>query len=160
MEINYLYELLLRARQETKLRNAFENNLLVDIMLSKTKTSKIIQSGAVLGLLLTKIPGPLIKVTVPLAKNILAPTGIIVAAAIDAGIQKKIHGSRTTTLTISNEEINDMIKIVQGLKDSTILLKGIAKTIKNETKEQKREFLVMLLGTLGASLLGNMLAGK
>ena len=160
MEINYLYELLLRSRQETKLRNAFENNLLVDIMLSKTKTSKIIQSGAVLGLLLTKIAGPLIKVTVPLAKNILAPTGIIAAAAIDAGIQKKIHGSRTTTLTISNEEINDMIKIVQGLKDSTILLKGIAKTIKNETKEQKREFLVMLLGTLGASLLGNMLAGK
>ena len=75
-------------------------------------------------------------------------------------MQKEIHGSRTTTLIISNEEMNDIIKIVQGLEDSNILLEGATKTIKNERKEQKRGFLSMLLGTLGASLLGNILAGK
>ena len=79
---------------------------------------------------------------------------------IDAGIQKKIHGSGTTTLIISNEEMNNIMKIAQALEDSDILLKGITKTIKNETKEQKGGFLSMLLGTLGASLLGNVLAGK
>ena len=52
------------------------------------------------------------------------------------------------------------MKIVQALEDSNIMLKGVTKTIKNETKEQKGGFLSMLLGTLGASLLGNMLAGK
>ena len=100
------------------------------------------------------------KVAVPLAKNILATLEITAgASAIDAGIQKKIHGSGTTTLTISNEEMNIM-KITQALEDSNILLKGVTKTIENETKEQKGGFLSMLLGTLGASLLGNLLAGK
>ena len=56
--------------------------------------------------------------------------------------------------------MNDIIKIIQALEDSNILLKGVTKTIKNETKEQKGGFLSMLLGTLGASLLGNLLAGK
>ena len=56
--------------------------------------------------------------------------------------------------------MNDIMKIVQALEDSNILLKGVTKTIKNETKEQKGGFLSMLLGTLGASLLGNLLAGK
>ena len=56
--------------------------------------------------------------------------------------------------------MNDIMKIVQALEDSNILLKGVNKTIKNETQEQKEEFLSMLLGTLGASLLGNLLAGK
>ena len=56
--------------------------------------------------------------------------------------------------------MNDVMKIVQVCEDSNILLKGITKTIKNETKEQKRGFLIMLLGTLGASLLGNLLSGK
>ena len=56
--------------------------------------------------------------------------------------------------------MNDMMKIVQALEDSNILLKGVTKTIKSETKEQKGGFLSMLLGNLGASLLGNILAGK
>ena len=101
------------------------------------------------------------KVAVPLAKNILAKLGITAAAsAMDSGIQKKAHGSETTTLIISNEEMNDITKIVHTLENSNILLKAVTKTIKNETKEQKGEFLGMLLGTLGASLLENMLAGK
>ena len=101
------------------------------------------------------------KVAVPLAKNISDPLGIMAAASVnDAGIQNEIYGSGTTTLIISNKEMNNIIKIVQALEDSNILLKGVTKTIKNETKERKGELLSMLLGTLGASLLGNMLAGK
>ena len=84
------------------------------------------------------------KVAVPLAKNILAPLGITAAAsAIDAGIQKKMHDSGTTTLIISNEEMNDVMKIVHVFQDSNILLEGVTKTIQKETKEQKRGFLSM-----------------
>ena len=131
------------------------------LKLSKAQISKIIQYGGFLGSLLSKLAGPLMKVVIPLGKNVLAPSGITAAAlAIDAGIQKKIHGSGTTTLIISNEEMNDIMKIFQALEDSNILLKGVTKTIKNETKEQKGWFLSMLLGTLGASFLGNLLAQK
>ena len=71
-------------------------------------------------------------VAIPLAKTVLAALGIIAAgSAIDAGIQKTIHGSGTTTLIISNEETNDIMKIVQALEDSSILLKAVSKTIKN-----------------------------
>ena len=73
---------------------------------------------------------------------------------------KKIHGSGTATLIVSNEEMNDIMKIVQNLEDSNILLKGVTKTIEDETKEQKGGFLSMLLRTLGATLLGNLLSGK
>ena len=101
------------------------------------------------------------KIETPLVKNVLAPLGITAgASAIDAGIQENIHDSGTTTLIISIEEMNDIMKIVQTLEDSNILLKGVSKTFKNETKEQKGGFLSMLFGTLGASLLGNLLAGK
>ena len=147
--------------QDKKLRNAFNYNMQADIKLSKAQISKISKSGGFLWSLLSKLAGPLMKVAVPLAKNILAPLGITEAAsAIDAGIQKIIYGSGTTTLIFSNEEINDMIKIVQALEDSNILLKGVIKAIKNEIKEQNEEFLGMSLGTLGAILLGNMIAGK
>ena len=112
----------------------------IDIKLSKAQMSKIIQSGGFLGSLLSKLAGPLMKVAVPLAKNILAPLGITAAAsAIDAGIQKKKkkkHGSGTATLIISNERMNDIMKI----EDSNILLKGITEKIKNKTKEQKEDF--------------------
>ena len=152
------HELLLTTRQKTKLRNVFNNNMSTDLKLSKAQISKIMQSG---GSFLSKLVGPLMKVAIPLAKNVLAPLGITAAAsAIDAGIQKKIHGSGTTTLIISNEEMNDIMTIVQALEYSNILLKGVTKTIKNEIKEQKGGFLSNLLGTLRASLLGNMLAGK
>ena len=145
----------------TKLRNATGNNTSTDIKLSKAQISKIIQSGGFLGSLLSKIADPLMKVGAPLTKNILAPLGITAAAsAIDARIQKKIHGCGTATLIIPNEEMKDIMKIVQVLEDSNILLKGVTKTIKIETKEQKGKFLSMLLGTLGASLLGNLLSAK
>ena len=93
------------------------------------------------------------KVAVPLAKNILAPLGITAAAsAIDAGIQ--IKNTRFWDNNFNNfKRRNDIMKIVQALEDSNILLKRVTKTIKNEIKEQKGGFLSMLLGTLGASLL-------
>ena len=137
-----------------------------DLKLSKAQINRIIQSGGFLGSLLSKLADPLMTVAITLAKKVLAPLGITAAAsAIDAGIQKKqtkkqIQGSGTTTLIISNEEMNDIVKIVQALEDCNILLKGVTKTIENETKEQKRRFLNMLLGNLGATLLGNVLSGK
>ena len=110
---NLPHELLLTTRQKTKLRNAFENNMSTDIKLSRAQIPRIIQSGGFLGALLSKLAGPLMKVAVPLAKNILAPLGITTAAsAIDAGIQKKICGFETTTLIISNEEMDGIMKIV------------------------------------------------
>ena len=102
--------------------------------------------------------GPLLKIVAPLATKVLPILGLSVASsAIDAGIQKKIYGSGTTILIISSKEMNDVIKIVQALEDQGILIKGVTKTIKNETKQQKRGFLPMLMGTLGASLLGDIL---
>ena len=154
------HELLLTTRQKTKLRNAFNNNASADIKFSKAQIAKIIQSGRFLESLLSKLACPLMKIAVPLAKNVSAPLGITASAsAIDAGIPKK-HGCGNSTLIISNEEMNDIMKIVQALEDSNILLKGVTKTIKNETKEQKGGFLSMLLDTLGASLLGNLLTEK
>ena len=83
------------------------------------------------------------------------------SSAADAGIHKKILGSgHNATLIISNDEMKDILKVVKSLDVSGLLLERVIETIKNEAKEQKGGFLSMLLGTLGASLLGNMLAGK
>ena len=100
------------------------------------------------------------KVAMPLAKNILAPLGLTAAmSAIDGSIQKKIHGSGIK-LIIEEEDMQDTIKIIKELENSDILLKGASKTIENEIKQQRGGFLSMLLATLGASLLGNLLTGK
>ena len=110
-----------------------------------------------MGKLLSKLAGPLMKVTMPLAKNILAPLALMAAmSAIDGSIQKKIHVPGVK-LIIEQEYMNDIMKIIEALESSGILLKGISKTTENETKEQRGGFLSMLLGTLGASLLGNLL---
>ena len=150
-----LHELLLTTRQNTKLHNAINNNLATDIKLSKAQIKKLIQSGGFLGKLLSK----LMKVAMPLAKNVLAPLGLTAAmSAIDGSIQKKIHGSGIK-LIIEEEDMNDIMKIIEASENSGILLKGVSKTIENKTKEQRGGFLSMLLGTLGASLLGNLLTG-
>ena len=100
------------------------------------------------------------KVALPLAKNVLAPLGLTAAmSAIDGIIQKKIHGSGVK-LIIEQEDMNDIMKIIEALENSGILLKGVTKTIENKTKEQRGGFLSMLLGTLGASLFGNLLTGR
>ena len=152
------HELLLTTRQNTKLCKAINNNLATDIKLSTAQIKNLIQSRGFLGKLLSKLAGPLMKVAISLAKNVLAPLGLTAAmSAIDASIQKKIHGSGVK-LIIEQEDMNKM-KIIEALENSGILLKGVTKTIENETKKQRGGFLGMLLGTLGASLLGNLLTG-
>ena len=159
-ESNFPHKLLLTNRQVANLRKAFANYL----------------SGGFLGRLLgplLKTGLPLIKnVIKPLAKSVLIPLGLTAAAsAADAGIHKKLLGSgcrhssssashNMTTLIISNNEIEDIIKIVKSLEDSSLLLKGVTETVQNEVKEQKGGFLSMSLGTLSASLLGNILIGR
>ena len=87
------HKLLLTTRQNTKLRNTINNNLATDIKLSKAQIKKLIQSGGFLGKLLSKLSGPLMKVVMPLAKNVLTPLGLTAAmSAIDVGIQKKMKG--------------------------------------------------------------------
>ena len=135
------HELSLTIRQNTKLRNAISNNMATDLKLSKAQIKKMIQSGGFLGKLLSKLVGPLMKVAMPLAKNVLAPIGLTAAMS-------------------AIEDMNDIMKIIEALENSGILLKGVSKTIESETKEQKGGFLSVLLGTLGASLLGNLLTGR
>ena len=149
------HELLLTTRRSTKLHNAVNNNFATDIKLSKAQIKKIIQSGGFLGKLLSKLACPLMKVALPLTENVLAPLGLAAPmSAIDGSMQKKIHGSGVK-LIIEQEDMNDIMKIIEALENSGILLKGVSKTIENE----RGGFLSMLLSTLGASLLGNLLTG-
>ena len=107
--------------KKIKLRNEFNNNISTDLKLSKFQSFIIFQSGRFLGSLLSKLAGPLMKIEIYLTKNVLVPLGITAAAsAIDAWIQKKICGSGTTT---SNEEMNEIFKIVLALQNSNICWK-------------------------------------
>ena len=165
-ENNIPCKLLLTNTQALNIRQTFVNGSSANIKLSKTQLRKTGQSGGSLGILL----GPLLNtglplignVLKPLAKNVLIPLGLTAAAAAatDGSIHKKLFRSGTTTLIISNEEMNDIMKIVKSLEESGLFIKGVSQTIKNEAKEQKGEILRMLLGALGASLLGNLLTGK
>ena len=102
---------------------------------------------------------PLMKsVLMPLAKSVLLSLGL--SAEMSGAIQKKIYGSGTTALIISNYEIEDIMKIAKLLEESGLLIKVISETIKNEAKEQKRVFLPMLLETLAASMLGSALTKR
>ena len=114
------------------------------------------------------------NVLIPLAKNVLLLLGLTAAAsatdeviqkklfglATDEAIQKKLFGFGTTSLIISKEEMEDIVKIVKFLEEPDLLIKEVSKTIKNEAKQQKGEFLAMLLSTLAPSLLGSALSGK
>ena len=164
---NFPHELLLTNRQVANIRKAFANNLSTDIKFSKAHLSKMIQSGEFLGKLLgplLKTGLPLIKSVIkPLPKSVLVPLGLTAAAsAADAGIHKKILGSgsdhNNTILIISNDEMDDILKIEYYCCYSGVLLKGVSGTIQNEAKEQRGRFLSMLLGTLGASLHGDILS--
>ena len=126
---------------------------------------KIGESGGFLGRRL----GPLLKTGLPLIKNVLKPLaksvsiplGLTAAAwATDAAIHKEMFGSGMTTLIISKEEMYDIMKIVKSLEESGLLIKGVSETIKNEAEKQKGGFLSILLGTLGSSLLEDLLTGK
>ena len=131
--------ILLTNTQVSKLRRAFANNSSANIKLSKTQLYKIGQSGGFLGRFL----GPLLKnglllmknVLKPLAKSILIPLGLTAgASATDAAIDREMFGSGMTILIISNEEMNDIMKIVKSLEESGFLIKGVSETIENEAK--------------------------
>ena len=173
-ETNFSHKLFLTNRQVTNLRTVFASHTSANIKLSKTQLSKMIQSRGFLGRPL----GPLLRIELalmksvikPLAKSVLVPLGLTAAAASAAyaRIHKKLLRSgkhpldlpHNTTFIISNDEMEDILKIVKSLEDSAILSKGVSETIKNESKELKGGLLSMLLGTLGANVLINMLAGK
>ena len=156
---------MLTNTQVPKLRKAFSNRSSANTKLWKTQLHKIRESGGFIGRLL----GPLLKpglllignVLKPLAKSTLIPLGLTAAAsATNAAIHKKIFGSVMTTLIISNEEMKDIMKMVKSLEEFGLLIKGVGEAIRNEAKEQKGGFLEMLLSTLEASLLGNLLTSK
>ena len=147
-ETNFPHKLLLTNRQVLNFRKCFANHLSADIKLSKIKLSKMIQSGVFLSRLL----GPLLKIGLPLIRNavktltksVLIPLGLTAAAsAADAGIRQKILGSGNrhcfrashTTLIISNDEINNIIKIIKSLEDSGLLLKPVTETVQKEVKK-------------------------
>ena len=128
-ETNFPHKLLLNNGQIANLRKAFDSHTSTDMKLSKRQLSKMIQLGGFLGKLLRPLlkTGLLLMKSViqPLAKIVLIPLGLTAAAsAADAGINKKLLGSgHNTTLIISNDEMEDILKIIKSLEDSEILLK-------------------------------------
>ena len=150
---NFPQRRLLTNSQDSRPHKAFANNLAANIKLSKTQLNKKVQSGGFLGRLLgplLKTGLPLIKnVLKPLAKSVLVPLGLIAtASATDAAIQNKCFGSgahsldlaKQTTLIISNEEMENIMKVVKSLEESGLLIKETSETIKNETKNKKVNF--------------------
>ena len=136
---NFPHALLLTNTQIPKLSKAFVYNSSAKIKLSKTQMHKIGQSGGFLVALLEWLPKtglPLIKNALKLlAKSILIPLELTAAVTATTGIHKKMFGSGTTTVIVSNEEINDIMKIVKSLEESGLVIKGISETIKNKAKE-------------------------
>ena len=131
--------MLLTNIQVSKLHKDFANNSAANIKLSKTQLHKIGQSGGFSGRLL----GPLKKtglslignVLKPLATSVLIPLGLTAAAtATNAAIHKRTFGSCFTTLITSNEEMNDIMKIVKYFEESGLLIRDVSETIKNEAK--------------------------
>ena len=119
-----LHEFYLTQKQVTKVIDKIKNNMSIDIKLSKVQINKIIKEGGNLGKLLMGFLPKLIKPSVSSGKNILAPLGLSAAMSdTDAAIQKKMYDSRNTTLIISDNDMNDMIKIVKALEEHDILLK-------------------------------------
>ena len=128
-----------------RFRKAFASGSPVNIKLSKTQLNKIGKSGGVLGVVLGALlkPGLLLigNVFKLLAKSILIPLGLTApTSATDRAIHKKMLGSGTTTLVISNEEMNGIMKTVKLREESGLLIKGVSETIKNEAKEEKEDF--------------------
>ena len=150
-EANFPHKLLLTNRQVANIRKVFDNHTSTHIKFSKAQLTKM-QKGGFLRFL-----APLLKSGLPLLKSLIKPFGILgltaAASATDAAINKKILGSRNhTALIIYNDDMQDLLKIVKSLEDGGILLDEITEAVKNEGG-----FLSILLGTLGAFFLGDLL---
>ena len=158
-ETNFPHNLLLTNRQVANLPQGFANHTSTDIKLSKSQLSKM-QKGGFLRFL-----APLLKSGLTLLKSVTKPLVMLgltsAASATYAAINKKtLRSGDHATLIISNDDMQDLLKVVKSLEDSGTLLDGITETVKNKVKEQRGGFLSMLLSTLGASLLGDLLTGK
>ena len=131
---NFTHKLLIINTEVSRPCKVFGNNSSADVNLLKTQLFKIVQSGGLLGRLL----GPLLKtglpfmkyVIKPLAKSVLIPLGLTAASVTDAAIQKKIFGSYITTIIISNEEMDDIMKMVKSLEDPDLLIKDVSELTK------------------------------
>ena len=132
-------------KQVSRLCKPFANNSIVNVRSSKTRLSKIIQLDEFLGRFL----GTLLKVGLQLIKNVLTPLAkslllvslrlTAASSAVNARIHKKISGSGTTTLKVSNKKMDDIIKTAKSLKDSGLLLKSVTQAIENETRKTQRD---------------------
>ena len=146
---NYFpHKLFLTNSQVSKLCIALANTSSANIKLSKTQLLKTGHSEEFLGELL----GPLLKARLPLTgnvlkplpKRVLIPLGLTPAgAATDAAIHRKMFGTDTKKLIMSNKRMNDIMKIVKSLEESGLLIKSVSETIKIEAKEEKKRFLGM-----------------
>ena len=149
------HKLLLTTRQTIKVRNAFANNMSTDIKLSKAKISKIIQSGGFLGSWLGKTIIELGKkvvtdLAIPFARDNLAGLVSSITSNTINKFEKEVNGKGNVravkgfTLFISNEDMNDIIKIIKSLEDSRVLIYGVTETVKHEIKKDKKMDLLVL----------------
>ena len=149
------HKLLLTTRQTIKVRNAFANNMSTDIKLSKAKISKIIQSGGFLGSWLGKTIIGLGKkvvtdLAIPFARDNLAGLVSSITSNTINKFEKEVNGKGNVravkgfTLFISNEDMNDIIKIIKSLEDSRVLIYGVTETVKHEIKKDKKMDLLVL----------------
>ena len=136
-ENNFPHKLLFTNTQVSRLHKTFVNNCLANIKLSKTQIHNIGQSGRFLGRLL----GPVLKNRLPLIRNVLKPLAKSFLIPIGLTIHQKMFGSGFIILIISNEEMEDIRKIVRSFEGSGLLIKRITETIKNEGKNKKEDFL-------------------
>ena len=153
------HELFLTTRQTTEIRNAFANNMSTDIKLSKAQIPKVIQSGGSLCSWLANLDKKaLTNNVIPLARdNLPGLVSNLTSNAINR-FERKISGKEAVragigfTLFISNEDMNDTIKIIKSLEDSGVLIDGVTETVKHEITKQEGGFLGILLAPLAASL--------
>ena len=163
---NFPHKQLLTNTQDSKLFKPFANIFSANIKLSKTLLNKIRQMRGYLSRLLWPVPKTGLSLTKhvlkPIAKNYFNTIRLYNSSISNrcSNSQKKYLGLPQENYQISNEEINDITRIVKSFKESGLLVTRMSETIENEAKEQKGGYLEMLLSTLGASILGNLLTGK
>ena len=153
------HELFLTTRQTTKTSNAFATNMSTDAKLNKAQISRIIQTGGSFGSWLGNLgKKALTNVAIPLARdNLPGLVSNLTSSAINT-FDRKIGGKgadragKGFTLFISNEDINDIIRITKSLEDSGVLLDGVTEAVKHEKKKQEGGFLGALLPPLAISL--------
>ena len=153
------HELFLTTRQTTKTRNGFANNMSTDIKLSKAQISKIIKSGGSFGSWLGNLGKKALKyIAITLARdNLPGLLNNLTSSAINKfdrkmNVKGAVRAGKRFTLFISNEDLNDITKIIKLLEDSGVLIDGVTETVKDEIEKQEAEFLGVLLAPLAASL--------